>query len=229
MCDVQTVSEQISERERNQLKSKIVELTQEIERLSAAAKVDAVQVRNDAANILEAMAQEEPINGNELAQIRVLMAAGRVRRGEQPFYCNDAPDLATYLQNEALEKAATICDLSHEDDNRQTPSMCARDIRALKSSPVAAMPPEACLQALQDQAQELDMGYSKPQPDNVIEALHEAVSAIYFDDSHLYRGALGNIVRFLNPKVYAVLENDSAAAYEITEHILALRKPKGQS
>ena len=60
--------------------------------------------------------------------------------------------------------------------------------------------------------------------DNAVEALHEAVSAIYFDDSHLYRGALGNIVRFLNPKVYAVLENDSAAAYEITEHILSLRK-----
>lgn len=109
---------------------------------AGAAKVDAVQVRNDAADILEAMAHEEPINGNELAQICVLMAAGRVRRGEQPFYCNDAPDLATHLQNEALEKAATICDLSYEDGNRQTPSMCARDIRALKSSPVAAVLPD---------------------------------------------------------------------------------------
>ncbi|MBH1637817.1 hypothetical protein I5U65_22350 [Stenotrophomonas maltophilia] len=60
------------------------------------------------------------------------------------------------------------------------------------------------------------------------DALHAAVSAIYFDDGSDYQGALWNVVRALDPVVAGLLERDPHAAYEATKpgnQALAARQP----
>ncbi|WP_414492019.1 hypothetical protein [Stenotrophomonas maltophilia] len=63
------------------------------------------------------------------------------------------------------------------------------------------------------------------------DALHAAVSAIYFDDDSDYQGALWNVVRALDPVVAGLLERDPYAAYEATKPgnpALAARQPSKQ-
>ncbi len=71
---------------------------------------------------------------------------------------------------------------------------------------------------------------AQPSPGGQGDALHAAVSAIYFDDSSDYQGALWNVVRALNLVVAGLLERDPDAAYEATRpgnSELAARQPVG--
>ena len=69
---------------------------------------------------------------------------------------------------------------------------------------------------------------AQPSPGGQGEALHAAVSSLYFDDSSDYQGALWNVVRALDPVVAGLLERDPHAAYEATKpgnQALAARRP----
>ncbi|WP_164079710.1 hypothetical protein [Stenotrophomonas maltophilia] len=72
---------------------------------------------------------------------------------------------------------------------------------------------------------------AQPSPGGQGDALHAAVSAIYFDDGSDYQGALWNVVRALDPVVAGLLERDPYAAYEATKPgnpALAARQPVGE-
>lgn len=58
-------------------------------------------------------------------------------------------------------------------------------------------------------------GCNPPRP-NVSLALHEAVAAIYFNDSSDYETALWGVVKHLDPKIAELLEEDEKKAFDIT-------------
>jgi hypothetical protein len=53
-------------------------------------------------------------------------------------------------------------------------------------------------------------------PDDWAPALHVAVSAIYFEETHKYRAALYDVVKYLSPKIYELVMKDERAAYRLT-------------
>lgn len=60
-------------------------------------------------------------------------------------------------------------------------------------------------------------GNSPATPDGSKEALSEAVSAIYFDDSSDYCSALWSVVRAISPKIAELLESNERAAFDATQ------------
>lgn len=59
----------------------------------------------------------------------------------------------------------------------------------------------------------------------VAHVLHEAVAAIYFDDSSDFKGALWKIVRHLAPELVGTLETSPALAFEISRQRLVGSTP----
>lgn len=82
--------------------------------------------------------------------------------------------------------------------------------------------------AARDAATAFEMAFSKDpllaRP-SVMEALHETVAALYFDDNSKYGGALWNIVRSLSPSLWQLLQDNPREAYakaaELTRQSLA--------
>lgn len=138
----------------------------------------------------------------------------------------DDAELAISIATEAQKAGRVVGDLR---DNEPGEQVMPEDIAVrIRFENVAG------LDALQQQLRllrEVHFAAPSPQPElsgsidtpDVIEALHNAVSALYFDDSSDYPVYFWNIIKALDPTLMGEMETDMEPAFRKTRAALAQR------